>query len=73
MPPTVTLKHGTTARNNAFTGALGEVTLDVTLKQLRVHDGATMGGVAVPRAADITAINDQLTGLNAALAAINGV
>lgn len=36
--------RGTTAQNNAFTGAAGEITMDTTRKELRVHDGSTAGG-----------------------------
>lgn len=36
--------RGTTAQNNAFTGAQGEITMDTTRKELRVHDGSTVGG-----------------------------
>lgn len=38
------LRRGTTAENNAFTGAVGELTVDTTLDQLRLHDGVTAGG-----------------------------
>ena len=38
------LRRGTTAQNNNFTGAEGEVTVDTTSKTLRVHDGTTAGG-----------------------------
>lgn len=40
------LRRGTTAENNAFTGAVGELTVDTTLDQLRLHDGVTAGGAA---------------------------
>lgn len=36
--------RGTTAQNDAFTGAAGEITMDTTRKELRVHDGSTAGG-----------------------------
>ena len=38
------LRRGTTAENNGFTGAPGEVTVDTTANLLRVHDGSTVGG-----------------------------
>lgn len=41
------LRRGTTAQNNAFTGAEGEVTYDTEVKNIRVHDGQTQGGVSV--------------------------
>lgn len=36
--------RGTTAQNDAFTGAQGELAMDTTLNELRVHDGITPGG-----------------------------
>lgn len=44
----VQIRRGTDAENDAFTGAEGEVTLDLTNKQLRVHDGQTTGGMKIP-------------------------
>ena len=41
------LRKGTTAQNTAFTGAIGELTYDTEKKQLRVHDGSTVGGKVV--------------------------
>lgn len=43
----VQIRRGTEAENNAFTGAEGEVTMDLTGKTLRVHDGSTQGGIAL--------------------------
>lgn len=40
-------RRGTAEENNAFTGAEGEITVDLTNKTLRVHDGETLGGTAV--------------------------
>lgn len=37
-------RRGTTAENDAFTGAEGEITVDTTTHELRVHDGSTVGG-----------------------------
>ena len=42
----VQFRRGTTAQNNAFTGAIGEVTVDTNLMTIRVHDGVTAGGVS---------------------------
>ena len=44
MATAVQLRRGTTAQNDAFTGALGEVSVDTTLDTLRVHDASTQGG-----------------------------
>ena len=38
------LRRGTTAENDNFTGASGEVTMDTDTGALRVHDGVTTGG-----------------------------
>lgn len=41
-------RRGTTAENDAFTGAEGEITVDLTTHELRVHDGSTVGGHTIP-------------------------
>jgi hypothetical protein len=54
MAKRLQLRGGTTAQNNAFTGAPRELTVDTSNWHLRIHDGATIGGnlvsnqVAVP-------------------------
>lgn len=37
-------RRGTAAQNDAFTGAEGEIVVNLTDKSLRVHDGTTQGG-----------------------------
>jgi hypothetical protein len=44
MATQVQLRRGTAAQNNAFTGAVGEVTYDSDNDTLRVHDGGAAGG-----------------------------
>ena len=44
MPTQVQIRRGTTAQNNAFTGAVGEVSADTQKHTLRVHDGSQVGG-----------------------------
>jgi len=44
MATQIQYRRGTDTQNDAFTGALGEITVDTTNKTLRVHDGATQGG-----------------------------
>lgn len=39
--------RGTTAQNDAFTGAQGELTMDTARKEIRIHDGSTAGGNVV--------------------------
>ena len=53
MATQVQFRRGTTAEHAAFTGAVGEVTVDTTLKTLKVHDGATTGGVRIARYSDL--------------------
>lgn len=42
------LRRGTTAQNDSFVGAEGEITFDTGTKSIRVHDGVTAGGSKVP-------------------------
>ena len=44
MATQIQLRRGTATQNNAFTGAVGEVTADTTNNKLRLHDGSTAGG-----------------------------
>ena len=50
-------KTGSTADNDAYTGALGEITVDSDEKQLRLHDGSTAGGHVIGHA-DFTVGDD---------------
>ena len=44
MATILQLRRGTTTQHNAFTGAVGEVTVDTTKDTVVVHDGTTVGG-----------------------------
>ncbi len=44
MSTQVQYRRGTAAQNDAFTGALAEITVDTTNGTLRVHDGILAGG-----------------------------
>ncbi len=44
MSKSVKIRRGTSLDHQQFTGAEGEITVDVTLDTLRVHDGTTVGG-----------------------------
>jgi hypothetical protein len=44
MSTQVQYRRGTASQNNAFTGALAEITVDTTNLTLRVHNGLTAGG-----------------------------
>jgi len=62
MSTQVQFRRGTAAENNAFTGALAEVTVNTTDNTLRVHDGVTVGGFTmVGLAATQTLTNKTLT------------
>ena len=37
--------RGTTAQNDAYTGYIGEITIDTEKREIRVHDGSTPGGI----------------------------
>lgn len=73
-----------TAAADAFTGIEGEITIDVTAKELRVHDGGTVGGIAVARkdlvnvaaatvSVDGKMTTSQVTELTAATANVAGI
>ena len=37
-------RRGNLAVSNVYTGPAGEITVDTTLRSIRVHDGVTPGG-----------------------------
>lgn len=44
MPTQVQFRRGTTAQNNNFTGAAGEISVNLSNVSLRIHDGGVTGG-----------------------------
>ena len=44
MPTQVQFRRGTTAQNNNFIGASGELSVNTSNNSIRVHDGVTTGG-----------------------------
>lgn len=50
------IKRGTAAENDNYTGACGEITMDTDSKTLRLHDGETVGGIALARCTDVGAV-----------------
>lgn len=57
------LRRGTTAQMAAFTGAVGELTIDTDRKAPVVHDGSTAGGFPVAKLAEaLLKAGDTLTG-----------
>ena len=53
MSRQIQIRRGTAAENDAFTGAIGEVTMDTTNKTLRIHDGTTAGGTVLAKKSEI--------------------
>jgi len=68
----VQLRRGTAAQNNAFTGAIGELSFDTTANQVRVHDGSTAGGFKIGVGDFPTGTNNVALG-NTALDDLDGV
>ena len=58
MSRQIQIRRGTAAENNAFTGAIGEVTMDTTNKTLRVHDGTTAGGTILAKQSELSDITN---------------
>ena len=54
MATILQLRRGTTTQHNAFTGAVGEVTVDTTKDTVVVHDGTTVGGKPLATEAFVT-------------------
>ena len=53
MSRQIQIRRGTADENDAFTGAIGEITMDTTNKTLRVHDGSTLGGTVLAKQNEI--------------------
>ena len=64
MTKQVQLRRGSTSQSDAFTGAVGEVTVDTTAKSLRVHDGSTVGGSTIPNLTEVLTAIDAAAGLS---------
>jgi hypothetical protein len=65
MATQVQYRRGTGTENNAFTGAVGEITVDTTAKTLRIHDGSTAGGSNIATSQFVT---DSITSGSAIIA-----
>jgi len=63
------LRRGTTAEHAAFTGAVGEITVDTTKDTVVVHDGTTAGGHPLSKAPDEQVLTDYTIAGTAALPA----
>lgn len=60
MSRQIQFRRGTADEHKNFTGAEGEITVDLTNKTLRVHDGVTAGGTMLARA-DASVAADYIT------------
>ena len=65
MASVVKLRRGTTLEHSTFTGAIGEVSVDITKDTLIIHDGVTAGGH------ELALANLSNTGITAALSELN--
>ena len=68
-------RRGVGAENDAYIGAAGELTYDITAKSVRAHDGETAGGTLLAAAAhshqsDLRPIAEEIEALQAALAGL---
>lgn len=61
----IQLRSGTTTEHNTFTGAVGELTYNTTLKSLVLHDGDTVGGHVVGAVEDTLTSDSASKGLSA--------
>ena len=61
MAKRLQLRRGTTAQTNAFTGAVGEVTVDTDKKTVVVHDGTTVGGTVLAKVSEVPSLVPQAT------------
>ena len=67
MPTQVQFRRGTTAQNNSFTGAAGEISVNTSNNTIRVHDGATQGGFELNKRGNVSTLT---TSTSAELAAV---
>ena len=64
MPTVVQFRRGTTAQNNSFTGASGELSVDTQLGTIRVHNGVAGGNTLASIDAVQTLSNKTLSAPN---------
>jgi hypothetical protein len=67
MPTQVQFRRGTTAQNNNFTGASGEISINTSNNTIRVHDGSTVGGIELAKQGNV---RNNYVGTSADLAAV---
>jgi len=54
------LRRGTTTQHSAFTGLVGEVTIDTDKDTIVVHDGSTVGGFPLAKSTDTSGLDPFL-------------
>ena len=59
MPTQVQFRRGTTAQNNNFTGAIGEISVNTSNNTIRVHDGSTVGGFELAKRGNVSLISSS--------------
>jgi hypothetical protein len=67
MAVQVKLRRGTANQHSTFTGAIGEVTVDLTHDTLRVHDGVLAGGHRLAKYSDLSEANTVSNGMEITL------
>jgi hypothetical protein len=73
MPTQVQFRRGTTAQNAGFTGANGEISIDISKKTIIVHDGSTPGGFPLAPNTAYDKANDAYSLANAAYVYANTI
>ena len=54
------LRRGPTTQHSAFTGLVGEVTIDTDKDTIVVHDGSTVGGFPLAKSTDTSGLDPFL-------------
>lgn len=57
MSTQIQRRRGTAVEHTAFTGAVGEITVDTTNNTVRVHDGVTAGGTRLAKFSEIPTVD----------------
>lgn len=57
----VKFRRGTSTEHGSFTGANGEITIDTTLKTIKVHDGVTTGGIRIAKYSEVVNSSNLLS------------
>ena len=59
MPTQVQFRRGTTAQNNNFIGAIGEISVNTSNNTIRVHDGSTAGGFELAKRGNVSLLSSS--------------